>query len=272
MSSLGLTLLWKHLTHEDLDQLEKSNVQQAEKHFAKVFNLTEYQIDLLQACFLDYYFTQYWWAREKKFSKEQISVYFSVVYVLMNNVKEKNMPLNENMNELMEMLSNELTKIFNEKETKSIIEHLTITFFQNYKIFQHALKKPRSEIIVTKQIQVECPKLADLPYPAPLAEAMPEKMYNKYVLHIPDEPTPEELAQKALEKPENMVLSEEVVAQIQQKFGGLSVEEAKRIIFEVTNELVNELKSEMKVKIRERETALLTEVSKSQGAKPLKAK
>ena len=97
------------------------------RHFAKIFNLNEFQIDLLQACFLDFYFTQYWWAREKKFSREQISLYFSVVYVLMNNIKEKNMPLNENMNELMEMLSNELTKIFNEKETKSIIEHLTTT-------------------------------------------------------------------------------------------------------------------------------------------------
>jgi len=90
MSSLGgLTLLWKHLSQDDLDTLEKSNLLQSEKHFAKVFNLTEYHVDLLQACFLDYYFTQYWWARERKFSKEQISVYFSMVFILMDNIKGK---------------------------------------------------------------------------------------------------------------------------------------------------------------------------------------
>ena len=90
-SSLGgLTLLWKHLTQDDLDTLEKSNLLQSEKHFAKVFNLTEYNVDLLQACFLDFYFTQYWWARERKFSKEQMSVYFSLAYTLMDNIKGKN--------------------------------------------------------------------------------------------------------------------------------------------------------------------------------------
>ena len=83
----SLTLLWKYLSQDDLDTLEKSNLLQCEKHFAKVFKLTEYNVDLLQACFLDYYFTQYWWARNRKFSKEQITVYFSLAYILMDNIK-----------------------------------------------------------------------------------------------------------------------------------------------------------------------------------------
>jgi len=39
-----------------------------------------------------------------------------------------------------------------------------------------------------------------------------------------------------------MQLSDEVVAQIHDKFSRLNIEDAKRIIFEVTNELVSELK------------------------------
>ena len=62
--------------------------------------------------------------------------------------------------------------------------------------------------------------------------------YNFY--HF--KPTPEELAKLALEKPENMQLNEEVITQIHQKFQGLSIEDAKKIIFEVTSELVNDLK------------------------------
>ena len=34
---------------------------------------------------------------------------------------------------------------------------------------------------------MECPKPIDLPYPPPLDEAMPEKIYNKFVLKIEDE-------------------------------------------------------------------------------------
>ena len=37
------------------------------------------------------------------------------------------MPVNENVNELMEMLANEMTKLFSEKECKLIIDHLTVT-------------------------------------------------------------------------------------------------------------------------------------------------
>ncbi len=39
-----------------------------------------------------------------------------------------------------------------------------------------------------------------------------------------------------------MKLSDEVVAQIHDKFSGITIDEAKRVIFDVTNELVNELK------------------------------
>jgi hypothetical protein len=270
MSSLGLTLLWKHLSQENLDQLEKINVQQAEKVFAKIFALNDYQIDLLQASLLDFYFTQYWWAREKKFSNEQISLYFSVVYILMDNIREKNMELSENMAQFIDIFSNELSKAFSESESQIIVDHLNLTFFQNYRIYQHALKEAREEIIVSKQIQVECPKLVDLPYPAPLSEAMPEKMHKKYVLNLPDDPTPEELASRALEDPEHMIIEEDVVAQIKEKFSGISIEDAKKIIFEVTNELVNDLKAEMKVKIKERENALINEVTK--GVSSVKSK
>ena len=57
-----------------------------------------------------------------------------------------------------------------------------------------------------------------------------------------NQPSPEELAKQALENPNSMQLSDEVVAQIHDKFSGITIDEAKRVIFDVTNELVNELK------------------------------
>jgi hypothetical protein len=41
-------------------------------------------------------------------------------------------------------------------------------------------------LILKLKIAVECPIPAETPYPPPLDEAMPEKVYNKYVLKIED--------------------------------------------------------------------------------------
>lgn len=52
--------------------------------------------------------------------------------------------------------------------------------------------------------------------------------------------------------------------EIHSKFEGLSLDEAKKIIFEVTNELITDLKSDLKAKVKDRESALLNELTKSQ--------
>lgn len=58
------------------------------RFFAELHKLDNFDIDLKQACFLDYYVTQYWWAaKQKKFNYEQTSTYFSLAYILMENLK-----------------------------------------------------------------------------------------------------------------------------------------------------------------------------------------
>lgn len=43
------------------------------------------------------------------------------------------------------------------------------------------------EYLKNLKIEVECPKPVNLPYPGSLDEAMPENIYNKFILKIPDE-------------------------------------------------------------------------------------
>ena len=58
------------------------------RFLAELFGLNNYEIDLRQACYLDYYVTQYWWAaRQKKYANDQISTYFSIAYILMENLR-----------------------------------------------------------------------------------------------------------------------------------------------------------------------------------------
>lgn len=84
-----------------------------------------------------------------------------------------------------------------------------------------------------------------------------------------------------------MALSEDVIEEIRSRFGDLSIDDARRIIYEVTNEVVAglkvtlsleiavsesllnlaQLKTDMKAKIKEKETALLNELNKNAGKK-----
>jgi hypothetical protein len=55
---------------------------------AEIFEFNNYEIELKEACFLDFYVTQYWWAsKQKKLGNELTSAYFSLIYTLMNNLK-----------------------------------------------------------------------------------------------------------------------------------------------------------------------------------------
>jgi hypothetical protein len=110
---------------------------------------------------------------------------------------------------------------------------------------------------------VECPKEEEFPYPPPLDEAMSEKIYRKYILKIDDDVKEEIESDKA----ENIDLKQEVIDQIHSKFQGLSIEEAKQVIFEVTNEIIADLKADMKNKIKAREAALINELAKTQKKK-----
>lgn len=52
------------------------------------FSLNDKEIELKKACLLDFYVTQYWWAaKERCFSSEQISTFFTIIYNLLNNLK-----------------------------------------------------------------------------------------------------------------------------------------------------------------------------------------
>lgn len=97
------------------------------------------------------------------------------------------------------------------------------------------------------QIAVELPKPVDTPYPPPLAEALPDEMHRKFILKIPDEvPVSDEQLKEEAESPERVIeamdSNKELVDELQKRFEGISVEDAKRIILEVTNDLLADLK------------------------------
>ncbi len=116
---------------------------------------------------------------------------------------------------------------------------------------------------------IECPKPVEEHYPAPLDEAIPLKMYNKYVLKIDDEKKAKSgtVQEESGDLDNDLEISNEVIDQIHKKFSAISIEDARRIILETTNELVSDLKTDMRNKIKEREAALLVELEKASTSK-----
>ena len=72
-------------------------------------------------------------------------------------------------------------------------------------------------------------------------------MHRKFILKIPDEvPVSDEQLKEEAESPERVIeamdSNKELVDELQKRFEGISVEDAKRIILEVTNDLLADLK------------------------------
>lgn len=266
------TLLWKYLSKEDIEKLDKFIPFEIEKYLAEKFNLERYEIDLKQACFVDFYVTQFWWAaKQQKYNHEFISAFFSIIYDLMKNLLELKFSRSDNIiafeGILMEVND---SRLFPDDTLKEIISHIERTFFHQYKLYQYVVSETQSEIILPKEILIECPMPIEENYPAPLDEAMPDKMYSKYVLKIDDDPKKMKSGTVQEEDEDlnnDLEMNQELIDQIHSKFNNLTVEDARKIILEVTNDLVTDLKSDMKNKIKDREAALLNELEKNAQSK-----
>ncbi len=259
--------------------------------------MSDYEIDLKQASFLDYYVTQYWWAaKQAKLNHELISAYFTIVYQLMYNLKEKAMSFSDNLLALEVMLveAND-SKVFSDEILKQVLTHIERTFFQNYRLYQYVCTQTQNEIVIPKEIEIECPKPVEQNMPGPLDEAMPDKMYSKYILKIDDEFKKAKTGTVQEEDEDNdFEITNEVIEEIHKKFTGVAIDDAKKIILEITTELVTDLKvtyytlitlcmtvalttinyilfiilkSDMRNKIKEREQALISELEKGSNQK-----
>ena len=77
-----------YLSTEDLTKLESLSPERVEQYLAKLFGLNDYEFELKQACVLDFYMTQFWWAaRQKQFTRDQTANYFTLAYLLFESLK-----------------------------------------------------------------------------------------------------------------------------------------------------------------------------------------
>ena len=57
------------------------------RKLAEIMELTNSEIDLSESVLLDYYVSGFWWAKERGFTTQQLSGFFSVLHLLLENIK-----------------------------------------------------------------------------------------------------------------------------------------------------------------------------------------
>ena len=56
---------------------------------ATIMDFEQHEIELKDACLLDYYVTAFHWAREKNFDERQLSGFVTLISNLLQNIKGK---------------------------------------------------------------------------------------------------------------------------------------------------------------------------------------
>lgn len=268
-------LAYQVLPQDVSKQLLEMDVDDMQKRLCEFFKLNDSPTDLREAAILDYYTSAVWWAKEQNFTEQQMSGFFTAVHTLLDNVKDKQMSLVENVMELKKMLVGIGTdgvaglpsggmEFFDEAQGQAITKYIFNSLFQHYRLFEYMFYHTQDEEIIGTNLDIEVAKAASLPFPPPLDEGIEEDKYQAFVKTPPPTPAavPQEVGgakaeegEEAAKEPVDIDLDADV-------FTKLSIQDVKEVVESVAAEMLGGLQNEVAIKLREKENAILTKINK----------
>nr|XP_033798001.1 ciliary-associated calcium-binding coiled-coil protein 1 [Geotrypetes seraphini] len=175
--------------------LSDLDVDGVQKKIEEFLDFKQCDTSLMESILVDYYVTGFWWAKEMNFSLQQISDFMDVIRLMLYNLENEQMSLEDNLKDLWRALVGEEESyleinasldVFNVDQAKAIINYLKTSLFQHYKLYQFLFYCPRSEVVLGAEEIIEIVNPADIPFPAPLEEAITYDMYSSCVESIPE--------------------------------------------------------------------------------------
>ncbi|XP_071090348.1 ciliary-associated calcium-binding coiled-coil protein 1-like [Haliotis cracherodii] len=262
-------LAFKVLTADQTRELQALSIEHIQMKLCDIFKLDSHSTDLREASILDFYTASVWWGKEKAFSLQQLSGFFTLVHTLFNNVKEKHLSLVENLKEMKKMLVGIGAEsgpdmqyggleFFDVNQAKEITNYLYTSFFQHYTLHEYMFSTLQAEEIIGTDLDVEVAKAADVPFPPPLDEGVSEEHFTQYIATPPPTPVPEPVEATADEVSE-LQMDDKTSENI---FSELSVEDVKEVIESVAKEMLGGLQTEVAAKLREKENQLISKINK----------
>ncbi|XP_051795164.1 ciliary-associated calcium-binding coiled-coil protein 1 isoform X2 [Acanthochromis polyacanthus] len=171
------------LPPELIQELQQSSAERLQAELKEILGFTNHQICMKEAVLLDYYVCGFWWAKEANFTPTQASFTMAVLHKLLDNIREKQMSLVDNLVDFSKVLSvvcqsptsdESTSSLLDSKEAAALTCFIRNSLFQKYRLYQHLFTKPREELL-TGMETIEVFHCQD-PL-APLEQGIPTHLY-----------------------------------------------------------------------------------------------
>ncbi|XP_045074327.1 ciliary-associated calcium-binding coiled-coil protein 1-like isoform X3 [Coregonus clupeaformis] len=183
---------WKCISHEQINTLLDLTVEQVQLQFEEILGLKNCLTCLKEASLLGYFVCGFWWARQMNYTCQQISFIMALQQLVLDNIREKQMPFGDNLNEFAKLISGthqspspEVDPLFDAEQAMSITDYLKCSLFQNYHLYEFLFHQPREELLLGEKRTIEVISSAD--FVAPLEEGMTTEVFLHYMAPSPVE-------------------------------------------------------------------------------------
>ncbi|RUS79551.1 hypothetical protein EGW08_012681, partial [Elysia chlorotica] len=264
------------LSKEDSEELLGMSAVEMEKKLLEILQLNPTTC-LRDAATLDYFVGAMYWAKQKAFSTEQLSGFFTVVHGLLYKIKDEQATMVDLLKEFRKNLVGigvELVpeiesggmEFFSIEQATAITDFLQSTLLQHYKLYELMFSQNQTEEIVGSDLSVEVPMPASTPFPPPLDEGILETTYKEFL----SLPTPSVSETKEGDATEEEMKADvaELPPEAADLFVKLTPEDVKSIIEDVSKELLENLQLGVESKIRGTENAVLARINKIHNVLP----
>ncbi|XP_037610286.1 ciliary-associated calcium-binding coiled-coil protein 1 [Sebastes umbrosus] len=157
-------LQWEAATHQQIQQLLEATRDELELEMKEILGLRNHHICMKEAALLDYYVCGFWWAKAAKYTPMQTSFTMAVLHMLLDNIREKQMVLTENLMEFAKALgaasqcwtSEENTSpLLGREEAMALISYIRNSLFQKYRLYELLFTTSREELLTGMERTIE---------------------------------------------------------------------------------------------------------------------
>ncbi|KAJ8365642.1 hypothetical protein SKAU_G00144730 [Synaphobranchus kaupii] len=178
---------WKLLSLEQTNLLLDLTVEEVQLQLEDILSFQHRQTCVKEAALLDYFVSGFWWAKEMNFTCQQISCFMALLQLLLDNIREKQMPLVDNFTEFAKAIAGtrqplspqDSSPLFAVDQAISITDYFKSSLFQHYTLYEFLFAEPREEQLFSIEEHIEVVNSGD--FIAPLEEGMPVDVFSRYM-------------------------------------------------------------------------------------------
>ncbi|KAL5033832.1 hypothetical protein BDV3_003473 [Batrachochytrium dendrobatidis] len=171
------SLSWLYLTQENIDELKACEPDDELGKLAQIIGMPLWKDDIQCSILMSFYYSNYYFSKENKFSPIQISVFFSIMKLTLDKSLEKSLTHTQTLSEFKKLLFDSLAEpsspailanstnqiedptssIFEPAECKLIIDYAMTTLFQHFKLFHYVFNNDQEKQEVSWPVALEIP-------------------------------------------------------------------------------------------------------------------